>query len=401
MEWKGTRMALVAVLAAVLQTISAEPQSLTSPNSSSVPMFAGVKGDGTNVGFSWWAVKGAISYELVRTLHPHQKPVTLASLPRTTLGYLDKNAGTGPLYYQLVALGPSGSRVAGAWFQYVAPTVESASGVGGDVLVVWSGVPKAPGGYEVWRAIDPNQRPLRVGAVSQDTVNYLDKHAGNGPFSYQVIAIGGTTRAASSWFGFNTGSNAITNAGVLARSTATVTVAGSAGTQLTDQASAIALQSRWGQALDQGKAAQEAQLAAQLAQELSNVGINLQPQDVNDLANAITRGGPAGTAIAEYIVMAIAGDQVDTAVAGAQAQPQQFKGSTAFGDPTQQPDAGGTTAVGDLGQQSNQGGTLAGNTTQLSQQQIAELMTLLSSGHNSTLQISQILVSKLKQLTKK
>ena len=38
MEWKGTRMALVAVLAAVLQTISAEPQSLTSPNSSSVPM---------------------------------------------------------------------------------------------------------------------------------------------------------------------------------------------------------------------------------------------------------------------------------------------------------------------------------------------------------------------------
>ncbi len=165
MESKGTRMALVAVLAAVLQTISAEPQSLTSPNSSSVPMFAGVKGDGTNVGFSWWAVKGAISYELVRTLHPHQKPVTLASLPRTTLGYLDKNAGTGPLYYQLVALGLSGSRVAGAWFQYVAPTVESTSGVGGDVLVVWSGVPKAPGGSEVWRAIDPNQRPLRVGAV--------------------------------------------------------------------------------------------------------------------------------------------------------------------------------------------------------------------------------------------
>lgn len=360
-------------------------------------MFAGVKGDGTNVGFSWWAVKGAISYELVRTLHPHQKPVTLALLPRTTLGYLDKNAGTGPLYYQLVALGPSGSRVAGAWFQYVAPTVETASGMGGDVLVAWSGVPKAPGGYEVWRAIDPKQRPLRVGAVSESTVNYLDKHAGNGPFYYQVIAIGGTTRAASLWFGFNTESNAITKAGGLPRSTATVTVAGSAGTQMTDQASAIARQSAWGQALDQDKAAYVAQLAAQLAQALGNAGIDLTPQEVNDLVNAILQGGQPAVTLAEYIDMQVAGAQVQTA--GAQAQ--QFKGSTAFGNPTQQSDPGGTTTAGDPTQPSTQGSATVGDSIQLSQQQIAELMTLLSSGHNSTLQVSQILVSKLKQLTKK
>lgn len=376
MEWKGTRMVFIAVLAAVSQMSSAEAQSLTSPNSSSVPMFAGVKGDGTSVGFSWWAVKGAMSYELVRTLHPHQKPVTLASLPRTTLGYLDTNAGTGPLYYQLVALGPSGSRVAGAWFQYVAPTVESASSVGGDVLVVWSGVPKAPGGYEVWRATDPKQRPLRVGAVSESTVNYLDKHAGNGPFYYQVIAIGGTIRAASLWFGFNTGPNAITKTGVLGRSTASVAVTGSAGTQMTGQASSIARQSALQQALDQDKAAYDAQLAAQLAQALGSAGIDLTPQEINNLANAITQGGQQAVTLAEYLDMQIAGAQFQ--------QPSQ--GSTAAGEPTQQ---------------SIQGGTITGAPTRLSQQQITELMTLLSTGQNSTLQISQILVSKLKEVIKK
>jgi hypothetical protein len=266
--------------------------------------------------------------------------------------------------------------------------------------VVWSGVPKAPGGYEVWRATDPKQRPSRVGAVSESTVNYLDKHAGNGPLYYQVIAIGGTTRAASSWFRFNIGSNAITKAGVLARSTATVTVAGSAGTQMTDQASAIALQSRWAQAFDtdQDRGAAAAQLAAELAQELSQQGVDLTPQEVNDLVNAMTQGGQAAVALAEFIDMQIAGAQVQTA--GAQAQ--QFKGgSTAFGNPTQQSDPGGTTTTGDPTQPSTQGGTIAGVPTQLSQQQIAELMALLSSGHNSTLQISQILVRKLEQLTKK
>jgi hypothetical protein len=277
--------------------------------------------------------------------------------------------------------------------------------------VVWSSVPKAPGGYEVWRAVDPKQRPLRVGAVSESTVNYLDKHAGNGPFYYQVIAIGGTTRAASSWFGFNTGSNAVTKAGVLARSTATVPVAGTAGTQMTDAASAIALQSRWTQALDQGKAAQEAQLAAELAQALRNAaGVDLTPQEVNDLVNAMTQGGQAAVTLAEFIDMQIgnasqqnsysqlAGAQVQTA--GAQAQ--QFTGaSTAFGNPAQQSDPGGTMTAGDPTQPSTLGGTIAGVTTQLSQQQIAELMALLSSGHNSTLQISQILVRKLEQLTKK
>ena len=102
-------------------------------------------------------------------------------------------------------------------------------------------------------------------------------------------------------------------------------------------------------------------------------------------------------ALAEYIVMQIAGAQVQAA--GAQAQ--QFKGSTAFGNPTQQFDPGGATTAGDPAQPSTQGGTTVGDSTQLSQQQIAELMNLLSSGHNSTLQISQILVRKLKQLTKK
>ncbi len=120
------------------------------------------------------------------------------------------------MYYQLVALGAGGSRTEGAWFFYQAPIVQSASASGADVLVAWSGVPSAPGGYEIWKAATPKQRATRVGAVSQSTLTYRDKQAGLGPFYYQVVAVGsGGSRAASTWFGFSTGVNQTATAGVL------------------------------------------------------------------------------------------------------------------------------------------------------------------------------------------
>lgn len=195
----------------------ARAQSAPLLNSAVVPTFAGVSGDGVSVGFSWWAVKGATGYELLRTPDPQQKPVTIATLPNTTLGYRDTQPGTGAQYYQLVAVGAGGARFTSAWFLYLPPIIQSASADGADVLVAWSGVKSAPGGYEVWRAATPQQRPIRVGAVSATLLNYRDKQPGAGPFYYQVVAVGsGGTRAASPWFGFNTTFNATGTTGVIA-----------------------------------------------------------------------------------------------------------------------------------------------------------------------------------------
>jgi hypothetical protein len=209
MGWNRIRVVFLAALALHTPVSVARAQSVTTNSSLVIPTFASVTGDGAGVSFSWWAVRGATGYELLRTPDPQQKPATIASLPNTTLGYRDTQAGAGPLYYQLVALGPGGSRSGGAWFLYLAPTIQSASPDGADVLVAWSGVQSAPGGYEIWRAVNPKQRPIRVGAVAANTLNYRDKQPGAGSFYYQVVAVGrGGSRTASAWFGFNGGINA-------------------------------------------------------------------------------------------------------------------------------------------------------------------------------------------------
>jgi microsomal dipeptidase-like Zn-dependent dipeptidase len=223
MQRTWTRIAPIAALAIFGLASCVSAQSQTAPSSALVPTFAGVNGDGTSVGFSWWAVKGAMGYELLRTPDPQQKPTTVATLSNTTLGYRDPQPGTGPLYYQLVAIGAGGTRTPGAWFLYFAPTIQGANANGTDVVVSWSPVKSAPGGYEVWRATNPSQRPMRVGAVSPTILNYRDKQPGSGPFYYQVVAVGaGGTRAASAWYGFNATINTVaTNAVVGTRATAT------------------------------------------------------------------------------------------------------------------------------------------------------------------------------------
>lgn len=207
-------------------------------------MFAGVSGDGASVGFSWWAVKGAASYELLRTPDPAQKPVTIATLPNTTLGCRDTQPGTGPQYYQLVAVTAAGGRFPSAWFLYMAPIIQSASANGADVVVAWSGVQSAPGGYEVWRAASPQQRPIRVGAVSASLLNYRDKQPGAGPFYYQVVAVGkGGSRAASPWFAVNATFTGNTATGVNAPITSPATAGGLPSTGITAPAATGAMAS--------------------------------------------------------------------------------------------------------------------------------------------------------------
>ena len=181
----------------------------TTKSSLAAPAFAGVNGDGVTVTLSWYAVKGAIGYELLRAPDPQQKPVTI-SLPNTTLGYRDTHAGAGAVYYQLVAIDATGGRAASAWFAHVPPSVQSVSADGADVVVTWTGVQNAPGGYEVWRAASPNQRPTRVAAVSSSTRQHRDKQAAGGGSYYQIVAVGpGGSRASSAWIQAN--ASAITN----------------------------------------------------------------------------------------------------------------------------------------------------------------------------------------------
>jgi len=62
MQRTWTRIAPIAALAIFGLASCVSAQSQTAPSSALVPTFAGVNGDGTSVGFSWWAVKGAMGY---------------------------------------------------------------------------------------------------------------------------------------------------------------------------------------------------------------------------------------------------------------------------------------------------------------------------------------------------
>lgn len=200
MDW-GRRKVFILTAGAVLAEASAVRAQIPTATKSSlpVPTFAGVNGDGVTVNLAWWAVKGATGYELLRTADPQQEPVTI-SLPNTALGYHDTQAGSGPVYYQLVAIDSAGGRAASAWFAYVPPSVQGVNTDGADVVVVWTSVQNAPGGYEVWRAAAPNQRPTRIAAVSSSTRQYRDKQGAGSSSYYQIVAVGlGGSRASSGW----------------------------------------------------------------------------------------------------------------------------------------------------------------------------------------------------------
>jgi hypothetical protein len=272
-------------------------------NSSLIPTFAGVTGDGAGVNFSWWAVKGATGYELLRTPDPQQKPVTIVALPSTTLGCRDAQAGAGPWYYQLVAIQAGGARVASAWFLYLAPTVKSASADGADIVISWSAVKSAPGGYEVWRAPNPQLRPIRVGALSSSTLSYRDKAAGAGPFSYQVVAIGaGGSRAASGWFAFNAAFNAASSG--IPSGVSSVPVTAPAANGVVPFAQQQGASAGFGGADAAEK--EKADFAAYLKKALQDAGINVSAAELQELGEAIGEGGTAGTELAYYLTKSIA-----------------------------------------------------------------------------------------------
>jgi hypothetical protein len=320
---------IVAILTAWTAVTTHHVGAQTTAVSNNVPTFAGVTGDATGVSFAWWAVKGATGYVLLRTPDPQVNPTTVASVSSTTLGYRDTLSIAGTRYYQLAAVLPGGARTTSAWFEYSPPTVNAAAS-SADVVVSWSGVKSPPaGGYEVWRTPNPRQRGSRVGAVDGRTLTYRDKQAAASAWYYQVVAVGrGGTRASSSWFAFAASAEA--------------------------------------------KAA--ATLAAQLAEALATVGIEMDAADVNELATSIVRGGTAAMAIAMTMNISFANLQVQssTSASGVGDPPPAIPGAS-----------GGTSGSSPI------------------QSWIASMIGQLSTGPNASLATAQILRRKLTSATKK
>jgi hypothetical protein len=177
-------------------------QAVTSPAAPAVPlgtsMFAAVNGDGHVVNFSWWVVAGATGgYELQRSTDPQGSPETVATIPVGTTGATDPHPASSGMYYRLVAIGAKGARSEGAWVLVNTPTVTGLTVSGADVVVAWSTLKPAPAGYEIWRTADPSRTPVRVGSVAAGTMAFTDKQAAGGNNFYQVAALGGGARAAS------------------------------------------------------------------------------------------------------------------------------------------------------------------------------------------------------------
>jgi hypothetical protein len=164
-----------------------------------VPLFAKVDGDATGVGLAWWAVKGAAQYEVLRAADPQGVASVRGTLPAGTLGYRDPLPANSAAYFQLVAIGAAGARSAGAWTLVNTPSVGGIAIGPTGALITWTTVQPAPAGFEVWRSADPQQPGTRIGSVASGTTTFTDRKPLAGTAYYQVVALGGGARAASSW----------------------------------------------------------------------------------------------------------------------------------------------------------------------------------------------------------
>jgi hypothetical protein len=112
----ASMLASTLAIAPVLTTaVTVPPAPKIAVPLVAAPVVSRVFADGTDVVIAWYGVRGAAAYEIVRAPDPQQSPTTVARLSDSSLGYRDKQAGPGPFYYQVVAVGADGSRLASAW----------------------------------------------------------------------------------------------------------------------------------------------------------------------------------------------------------------------------------------------------------------------------------------------
>jgi hypothetical protein len=101
--------------------VAATPAPAVTAAPMSAPTVSSVFADGPDVVVGWYGTKGAAGYEVLRAADPQQAATTVAKLSNTSLGYRDKKANTGPHYYQIVAVGAHGSRLASKWIPFRPP----------------------------------------------------------------------------------------------------------------------------------------------------------------------------------------------------------------------------------------------------------------------------------------
>lgn len=192
---------LVCALGLGARAVEAAPVSPASVPSVplGVPQLAKVDGDATGVGLAWWAVKGAVQYQVLRAADPQGTASVRSTLPSGTLGYRDTLSANPAAWFQVVAIGADGARSASAWTLVNTPSIGGIDIGQTGALIRWTTVQPAPAGFEIWRSTDPQKPAARVGSVASGTTTFTDPKPLAGTSYYEVVALGGGARAASSW----------------------------------------------------------------------------------------------------------------------------------------------------------------------------------------------------------
>ena len=120
--WKLELFAVASLFVALRAALGAAPSPAAAAPLTAAPVVSRVFADGLDVIVAWYGVKGAVAYEVLRSASPAQPAATVVKLPNTSLGYRDKQAGSGPLYYQVVAVGADGTRLSSPWVPFNAPS---------------------------------------------------------------------------------------------------------------------------------------------------------------------------------------------------------------------------------------------------------------------------------------
>jgi hypothetical protein len=152
------------------------------------PTITNVAASASDISVTWSGVKSAPGgYEIWRTVSLQQSGTRIGSVSSANFNYLDKQAGSGPFYYQVVAIGAGSWRAASAWYGFnvpqgvtgtasSTPTSPSPSGSG----PVSAPSRKTPAGYAIQVQLDGNSifvKSAEVDIIAPGTATTVSREA--------------------------------------------------------------------------------------------------------------------------------------------------------------------------------------------------------------------------------